>query len=39
VAALVIGDEPDPGLAAFSPRRFEDGALLTAGFGGNKILG
>lgn len=39
VAGLVLGDEPDPGLVAFSPRRFEDGALLAAGFGGNKILG
>jgi len=39
VAGLVLGDEPDPGLLAFSPARFDSGSLLTAGFGGNKILG
>lgn len=39
VAGLVLGDAPDPGLLAFSPRRFDEGTLLTAGFGGNKILG
>ena len=39
VAALVLGEEIDPGLAAFSPDRFRSGALLAAGFGGNRILG
>lgn len=39
VAGLVLGDEPDAGLRAFSPERFSAGSLLAAGFGGNKILG
>ena len=39
VAGLVMDDEPDPGLTAFSPARFGDGSLLAAGFGGNRILG
>lgn len=39
VAGLVMGDTTDPGLADFSPVRFEKGELLRAGFGGNRILG
>ena len=39
VAALVMGEETDPGLAEFSPGRFASGRLLAAGFGRSRLLG
>jgi glycine/D-amino acid oxidase-like deaminating enzyme len=40
VADLVAGaPDPDPGLAAFDPFRFERGAALAAGYGDALILG
>lgn len=39
VADLLLDQEVDPGLAAFSPHRFAKGALLSAGFGTNPIIG
>ncbi|HZD17613.1 MAG TPA: FAD-binding oxidoreductase [Actinomycetota bacterium] len=39
VAAMVLGEEADPGLAAFDPFRFEDGRTLRAGYGDARILG
>jgi sarcosine oxidase subunit beta len=38
VADLVMG-KPSPDLAQFDPRRFEQGALIAAGYGEAKILG
>lgn len=38
VADLVLGD-PDPGLAAFHPTRFDAGEGLAAGYGEARILG
>lgn len=38
VAALVLG-HPDPRLAQFSPHRFEEGQLLSAGYRDARILG
>jgi sarcosine oxidase, subunit beta len=38
VADLVLG-EPDPGLAAFHPDRFDRGSALAAGYGAARILG
>jgi glycine/D-amino acid oxidase-like deaminating enzyme len=39
VADLVLGEPVDPGLAAFSPARFDAGHGLDAGFGEVRILG
>lgn len=39
VAGLLAGEQPAPGLTAFSPRRFTAGDRLTAGFGTARILG
>ncbi|EIV92584.1 FAD-binding oxidoreductase [Frankia sp. QA3] len=39
VAGLLAGEQPAPGLAAFSPSRFTTGDPLTAGFGTARILG
>ncbi|OAA27464.1 sarcosine oxidase subunit beta [Frankia sp. EI5c] len=39
VAGLLVGEEPDPGLAEFGPGRFTAGELLAAGFGTARILG
>ncbi|WP_261556342.1 NAD(P)/FAD-dependent oxidoreductase [Frankia tisae] len=39
VAGLLAGEQPAPGLAAFSPSRFTAGDSLTAGFGTARILG
>ncbi|WP_261575079.1 hypothetical protein [Frankia gtarii] len=39
VAGLLAGEQPAPGLAAFSPGRFTAGDPLTAGFGTARILG
>jgi glycine/D-amino acid oxidase-like deaminating enzyme len=39
VAALVLGEPTDPGLAEFDPFRFASGAGLAAGYGENRILG
>ena len=39
VADLVMGAPVDPGLATFSPARFEIGAGLGAGYGDARILG
>jgi glycine/D-amino acid oxidase-like deaminating enzyme len=38
VADLILG-QPDPALAQFHPRRFKAGELLSAGYGGARILG
>lgn len=38
VADLIRG-QPDPGLAQFHPNRFHSGELLSAGYGGARILG
>jgi sarcosine oxidase subunit beta len=39
VAALVAGDEVDPGILDFHPSRFEEGRTLSAGYGDARILG
>ncbi|GAA0365518.1 FAD-binding oxidoreductase [Microbispora corallina] len=39
VARLILGDDPDPRLAAFGPERFAAGEGLAAGFGPARILG
>lgn len=39
VAAMVLGDQVDPGLAEFGPFRFEDGRTLRAGYRDARILG
>ena len=39
VAAMVLGERTDPGLAAFDPMRFAAGTSLAAGYGENLILG
>ena len=39
VAAMVLGERTDPGLAAFDPWRFERGVSLASGYGEAKILG
>ncbi len=39
VAALVAGDEVDPGLLEFHPRRFDEGRMLDAGYREARILG
>ena len=39
VAAMALGEETDPGLAEFSPSRFEEGRRLDAGYRGARILG
>lgn len=39
VAKLVLGRGPDPALAQFHPRRFDEHAELRAGYGGALILG
>ena len=39
VAAMVLGEPTDPGLAEFDPFRFASGAGLAAGYGENRILG
>ena len=39
VAGMILGEEPDEGLAAFSPERFGSGELLAAGYGRNRLLG
>ena len=38
-ASLVLGQDVDPGLSQFSPRRFEADQLLAAGFGSARIIG
>jgi sarcosine oxidase subunit beta len=38
VANLILG-EPDPRIEQFHPRRFNDGELLSAGYGDARILG
>ncbi|HEX6231316.1 MAG TPA: FAD-binding oxidoreductase [Actinomycetota bacterium] len=39
VAAMVLGEETDPGLAEFDPFRFEGGRELRAGYRDARILG
>jgi len=39
VAAMVLGEQTDPGLAEFSPARFEEGRRLDAGYREARILG
>jgi len=39
VAAMALGEETDPGLAEFSPSRFEEGRRLDAGYREARILG
>ncbi|MGZ8579283.1 MAG: NAD(P)/FAD-dependent oxidoreductase [Actinomycetota bacterium] len=39
LAELTLGEETDPGLAAFDPFRFERGTLLRSGYGAARILG
>ena len=39
VAALVLGEHPDPELDRFHPRRFEAERLLGAGYREARILG
>ncbi|WP_320668679.1 NAD(P)/FAD-dependent oxidoreductase [Patulibacter defluvii] len=39
IADLLVGADPDPGLAQFSPERFATGSTLAAGFGAARILG
>jgi len=39
VAAMVLGEETDPGLAEFDPFRFEGGRTLRAGYRDARILG
>ena len=39
VARMILDDDPDPGLAQFHPRRFEQDALISAGYGEARILG
>jgi glycine/D-amino acid oxidase-like deaminating enzyme len=39
VAAMVLDEPTDPGLAEFDPFRFASGAGLAAGYGENRILG
>jgi glycine/D-amino acid oxidase-like deaminating enzyme len=39
VAAMVLGDETDPGLLEFRPDRFATGHALSAGYGDARILG
>ncbi len=39
VAALVTGEDVDPGLEEFNPRRFEEGRPLAAGYRDARIMG
>jgi sarcosine oxidase, subunit beta len=39
VAALVAGDEVDPGIVEFHPSRFDEGRDVSAGWGEARILG
>ena len=39
VAALVTGDEVDPGIVEFHPSRFDEGRAVSGGWGEARILG
>ena len=39
VAALVAGEEVDPGIREFHPSRFDEGRAVSAGYGEARILG
>jgi sarcosine oxidase subunit beta len=39
VAALVAGEDPDPGIREFHPSRFDEGRAVSAGYGEARILG